>query len=72
MSKLKKQIYVNILGHASHRKFIEYHAIAGIAERGGSITQSVSPHHAIRLVSQVNILGSEELRELLFSILIVD
>lgn len=56
----------NLIGDQSHRNFIELQAGFGIAQRGGAFPFNIIPTHVNRLVSDVNLLTSQEKKQLIF------
>jgi hypothetical protein len=57
----------NLIGDQSHRNFIELQAEFGIAQRGGAFPFNIIPTHVNRLASDVNLLTSQEKKQLIFS-----
>ncbi len=57
----------NLIGENKHRNFLDLQAAFGIAQRGGVLFPSFDQKHRKRLASDVNILSSQENRELIFS-----
>jgi hypothetical protein len=57
----------NLIGDHSHRNFIELQAEFGIAQRGGAFPFNIIPTHLNRLASDVNLLTSQEKKQLIFS-----
>lgn len=57
----------NLIGEASHQHFIGLQATYGIAQRGGVRFPFSNDSHTKRLVSDVNILSSQENKQLIFS-----
>lgn len=57
---------LNLLGEKEHRDFLNFQSEYGIAIRGGS--RSAHPElHTKRISSTINLLGSQEIRQLSFS-----
>jgi hypothetical protein len=57
----------NLIGETKHRNFLDLQAAFGIAQRGGVLYPAFDRKHSKRLASNVNILSSQENRELIFS-----
>jgi hypothetical protein len=57
----------NLIGETKHRNFLDLQAAFGIAQRGGVLYPAFDQTHSKRLVNTVNILSSQENRELIFS-----
>ncbi len=57
----------NLIGETKHRNFLDLQAAFGIAQRGGVLYPAFDQKHSKRLTSNVNILSSQENRELIFS-----
>lgn len=57
----------NLIGETKHRNFLDLQAAFGIAQRGGVLYPAFDQTHSKQLVSKVNILSSQENRELIFS-----
>lgn len=57
----------NLIGEAKHKHFIELQATYGFAQRGGVKLPYANEIHLKRLVSDVNILSSQESKQLIFS-----
>lgn len=57
----------NLIGEAKHKHFIELQASYGFAQRGGVKLPFANEAHNKRLVSDVNILSSQESKQLIFS-----
>ena len=65
MNKIKINTKINLIGQTDHKNFLEIQAAYGLAQRGGiAIPFKVQ---AERLVSEVNILNSGEVRKLIFN-----
>ena len=58
---------VNLIGEEQHRKFINLQAAYGFAQRGGVKFPFPGEQHSKRLISNVNILSSNENIQLVFS-----
>jgi hypothetical protein len=58
---------INLLGEEAHRNFLEVQAEFGIAQRGGAFPFNIIPSHINRLASDVNLLTSQEKKQLIFS-----
>lgn len=57
----------NLIGNSKHRNFIELQALLGFAQRGGVKFPYNNEKHVQRLASDVNILSSQENKQLIFS-----
>lgn len=57
----------NLIGETSHRHFLELQATFGFAQRGGVKFPLGNTNHNKRLASDVNILNSQEHKQLIFS-----
>lgn len=57
----------NLIGEDNHRYFLELQATFGVAQRGGVKFPFPNEAHIKRLVSDVNILSSQEKKQLIFS-----
>lgn len=57
----------NLIGEQEHKHFIELQALYGIAQRGGVKFPFSNETHTKRLVNNVNILSSQENKQLIFS-----
>lgn len=57
----------NLIGEINHKQFIALQATYGIAQRGGVEFPYSNESHTKRLVSDVNILSSQENKQLIFS-----
>lgn len=57
----------NLIGDDTHKHFIELQAVFGIAQRGGVKFPFPNVSHIKRLVSDVNLLSSQEYKQLIFS-----
>lgn len=57
----------NLIGDNKYRQFIELQALLGFAQRGGVKFPYNNEKHSQRLVSDVNILSSQENKQLIFS-----
>ena len=57
----------NLIGDQSHRDFLEVQSEFGIAQRGGAFPFNIIPNHVNRLASDINLLTSEEKKQLIFS-----
>lgn len=57
----------NLIGEISHRQFLELQATFGFAQRGGVKFPLGNSNHTKRLTSNVNILNSQEHKQLIFS-----
>lgn len=57
----------NLIGNEQYRYFINLQAAYGIAQRGGVKYPLLNTAHQKRLVSDVNLLSSNERRQLIFS-----
>ena len=57
----------NLIGEQSHRDFLEVQSEFGIAQCGGAFPFHIIPTHVNRLVSDVNLLTSQEKKQLIFS-----
>lgn len=57
----------NLIGNQLHREFLEVQAEFGIAQRGGAFPFTIIPNHVNRLASDVNLLTSQEKKQLIFS-----
>lgn len=57
----------NLIGEESHRNFLEVQSKFGIAQRGGVYPLHLIPTHVNRLTSDVNLLTSQEKKQLIFS-----
>ena len=62
---------VNLVGDSEHRHFLELQAQYGFAQRGGVQFPYADESHLKRLVNSINILSSNENRQLVFSELIL-
>jgi hypothetical protein len=57
----------NLIGDQLHLEFLEVQAEFGIAQRGGAFPFNIIPNHLNRLASDVNLLTSQEKKQLIFS-----
>lgn len=57
----------NLIGQNNFTQFLEIQAIYGYAQRGGSKIPAFENTQSMRLVSNVNILESTELKKLVFN-----
>ncbi|MDP3556210.1 MAG: hypothetical protein Q8T03_02480 [Bacteroidota bacterium] len=57
----------NLIGDQSHRNFLEIQVEFGIEQRGGAFPFNIIPIHITRLVDEVNLLSSQEKKQLIFS-----
>lgn len=57
----------NLIGEIGHRHFLELQATFGFAQRGGVKFPLGNSNHTKRLVSDVNLLNSQEQKQLIFS-----
>lgn len=57
----------NLIGDQLHREFLEVQAEFGIAQRGGAFPFNIIPNHVNRLASDINLLSSQEKKQLIFS-----
>lgn len=57
----------NLIGQNNFKQFLEIQAAYGYAQRGGSKIPGFEKSQAKRLVSDVNILESAELKKLVFN-----
>lgn len=57
----------NLIGEKNHRYFLKLQSAYGFAQRGGVQFPYASDEHNKRLVSDVNILTSQEQKHLVFS-----
>lgn len=57
----------NLIGDANHKQFIKVQAAYGFAQRGGVKFPFSNDKHIKRLVSNVNLLSSQENKQLVFS-----
>ena len=60
-------IFTSVIGETEHRNYMRLQAAYGVAQRGGTAYPLHNEAHRIRLVSDVNILSSQEHRQLVFS-----
>jgi len=58
---------LNLIGEHHHKQFINLQAAYGFAQRGGVKFPFSNEKHVKRLVSEVNLLSSQEKRQLIFS-----
>lgn len=65
MNKLKINTGINLIGQKDHRDFLEIQTAYGFAQRGG-LAIPFTPQ-AERLASDVNILDSREVRNIIFN-----
>lgn len=65
MNKIKINTKINLIGHTDHKNFLEIQTNYGFAQRGGLAVPFIS--QAQRLVNDVNILDSREVRNLIFN-----
>jgi hypothetical protein len=65
MNNIKINTKINLIGDPTHKNFLELQAVYGITQRGG--TALVSPEHAKRLSSDVNLLIKAEVKSLIFN-----
>lgn len=63
----KIDITTNLLGNNNHRNFLQIQTSYGLAQRGGVQYPYINSTHATRLVSDVNLLTSKEIKQLIFS-----
>ncbi|MBI3520773.1 MAG: hypothetical protein HY062_15655 [Bacteroidetes bacterium] len=61
------QTTTNLIGESRHRHFLALQASYGFSQRGGVQFPYVVNAHSKRLVSDVNILTSQENKQLIFS-----
>lgn len=66
-TSIKTIAITNLIGETKHRNFLDLQAALGIAQRGGVLYPALDQKHSARLTSDVNILSSQENRELIFS-----
>ena len=57
----------NLIGDQSHRSIIEVQAKFAIAQRGGAFACNIIPNHVNKLASDINLLTSQEKKQLIFS-----
>lgn len=60
----------NLIGQNKFRQFLDIQSVYGFAQRGGSIISAQNKTQSKRLVSDVNILESAELKKIVFNELI--
>jgi len=65
--KEKTQINSNLIGQSHYRHYLKLQANYGLAQRGGVQFPHISLEHSKRLVSDVNILTSNENKQVVFS-----
>ncbi len=63
----KNQADSNLIGTFNHRQFLKLQAAYGFSQRGGVQLPYANEGHKRRLVSDVNILSSQENKQLIFS-----
>ncbi len=63
----KALVNTNLIGDQLHLEFLEVQAEFGIAQRGGAFPFNIIPNHLNRLASDVNLLTSQEKKQLIFS-----
>ncbi len=61
------QTTTNLIGETRHRHFLKLQSAYGFAQRGGVQFPYSTNIHSKRLVSDVNILSSQENKQLIFS-----
>lgn len=61
------KIQTNLLGETRHRNYLKIQTSYGFAQRGGVQFPYASGEHSKRLVSGINILSSQENKQLIFS-----
>lgn len=65
MNKIKINTKINLIGQTDHKNFLEIQSAYGFAQRGG--TAVPFDQKAKRLVNDVNILNSGEVRNIIFN-----
>ena len=57
----------NLIGQDNFKQFLELQSVYGYAQRGGSVLLAKQKQQSRRLVNNVNILESAELKKLVFN-----
>jgi hypothetical protein len=67
MNKIKINTKLNLLNNKAHIQFIELQAAYGFAQRGESKLPTFSGDHSKRIVNDVNLLSTKEVKQLIFN-----
>ena len=67
MNNIKIDTKTNLIGNQNHKQFLKLQSTYGIAQRGGAIIPTFSVNHSKRIVSDVNLLSTKEVKQLIFN-----